>query len=126
MVVVIEQGHACILVGPTNDPDSATMLWVGPKFRRARSALRHAKSVYFKLYLDRYGFHHPESPHAIKGTVLPASVAVMQSSDHEGPRVYSQTYDPDQRGSRHGQANEAADDERSGGFHVPGAGPRTH
>lgn len=86
-----------ILVGPASDPESVEMIWAGPRFLRNRSALRYGKSQYFRLYLERYGFRHPEDPHASSNMVLPASVAVMQSDDQGEPRMYSKTYDPDLR-----------------------------
>lgn len=97
MALVVEQGRPCILIGPPDNPDVAELVYIGPRFFRARAALRHGKTVYFQLYLERYGFRHPEDPHAPAGVELPASVAVLKSTDNGEARVYSETYDPDQR-----------------------------
>jgi hypothetical protein len=93
-LVFSRDGRPCIIVGPVDDPDSAELLYVGPRFFRERSAQRHGKAAYFRLYFERYGFRHPEDPRAIPGTVMPASVLVMKGDDHT---FNSQTYDPDKR-----------------------------
>lgn len=95
MVLLVDGGRPVILVGPASDPDSVEMLWIGPRFFRNRSALRFGKHEFFRLYLHRYGFHHPEDPHASPEMILPASVAVLKSDDQGEPRVYTRTYDPD-------------------------------
>lgn len=93
-----DDGRPLILCGDASDPDTAELLYVGPRFNRERSAQRHGKAVYFKLYFERYGFRHPEDPRVVPGTVMPASVAVIKGDDHT---MQSQTYDPDQRTRTH-------------------------
>ena len=94
MALLVEMGRPIILVGPADNPEVAEMLWVGPRFLRPRAAMRHGQSVYFRLYFERYGFRHPNDPHASPGQVMPASVIVAQG---EGNRIASHSFDPDQR-----------------------------
>lgn len=97
MALLIDRGRPYVVVGPPGgEPDKIELLWAGERFHRLKHAREQGMKHYFRLYLERYGFHHPEDPNGKPGRELPLSVAVLKSEDDGPARIYSQTYDPDQ------------------------------
>lgn len=99
--VLFEEGsrcRPCVVVGVAGThPDQAERIWVGELFRNHRSAFKHGRREFYRLFFERYGFRHPEDPKATPGAVLPASVIVSNRFDDDGMKagLIAHTYDPD-------------------------------
>lgn len=80
-----------IFLGPCDQPDSATKLFVGHWHHSLRAAQREGLKVYFDSYEKQYGFKHPEDPRRRPSDgPLPATVFTMK----EGERYRAtQTFD---------------------------------
>lgn len=82
-----------IFIGPTDQPEQATNLFVGTWHHSLRKAQREGLKVYFKAYEEHYGFKHPEDPFRRPADgPLPACVVTFREGDNYSA---SQTYDPD-------------------------------
>ena len=88
-----------IYVGPPEEPNNASELFVGEWRNSLRKAQITGLKHYFTLYRERYGFSHPEDPNRMRGEgPLPYNVMSFLEGDH---MRMSKTYDDEVDGARH-------------------------
>ena len=71
-----------IYIGPPEEPNKASELFLGEWRNTMRKAIISGLKQYFNLYLERYGFRHPEDPYRTPSDgPLPANVISIRTDE---------------------------------------------
>lgn len=91
-----------IYVGPPEEPNNASQLYLGEWRNSLRKAQVTGLKVYFDCYLERYGFRHPEDPARCGDrTPLPYNVVSLRGEDGEAQSYTCDEWPEDRQSGVH-------------------------